>query len=407
MPGYNPLLANACLACGLFLHKRKCMRPKENWEKAQRDSDRRRKRSDQQKKAKRDSLSSHPGSDASQSAGDGQSNASTPAPAPTDGANEKSVHRMSPQLPVFRRPRASSVQESPINTKSGLPEASAALALQKAIQSSPARLIGTQSIPIDVEQLTPKPTRRVLFPTPPKHDITKAAPLDRLAFAKDSKLISSHSQDVSDQNDHDQNDKENHPPSLEQQDPALDNLFEEAEEHVPRPTTPTPISSTHGSGSLKTPKNSITPHRLPPTTGDFFSSTAKAILQHPTTPRRSIRSSSSQPLGEVTPFTAHLNQLFSEGIGSPSANYDFPSLPSLHNTPGRTGNDYSFANFDSQDFFSTDAPMPSSPPGLFGVYEDPDEQDTNDLVIDYRVRGDEDMSKALKTPKASSLLVDR
>lgn len=391
-------------ACGLFLHKRKCMRPKENWEKAQKDADRRRKRSSQ-KKVESDPRPSHRGSDASQGLGDGQSNASSPPPGPTDGAADENTNRISPQLPVFRKPRALSVQLSPVTKDNCHPEASAVMALQRAIQSSPARLNGTQSAPIDVEQLTPKPTRRLLFPSPPKDDTTKATGACTLALARTSDSVGSHSRGFLNPAGQDSNDKENQPPPPDEEDPTLQGLFED-EGLNQRPTTPTPTKKSQDSGMFKTPKNNSTPHRPPPTTGDFFSSTAKAILQHPTTPRRSARSSSSQPLGEITPFTAHLNQLFSDANGSPSADFDFPSLPSLHNTPGRMGNDYSFGNFDSQDFFSTDGPMPSSPPVWFGVYEDPDEQETNELLTDYQGPEKEDMTKPSKRLQTAKLVID-
>ncbi|KAL8795129.1 MAG: hypothetical protein Q9195_002426 [Heterodermia aff. obscurata] len=391
--GYIEILL--CNPCGLHLNKRKCMRPKENWEKAQTDSDRRRKRSKQPKEARRDSLPTDPGSERSKARSDHQSQASSPPPGPTDVAADEASHQTSPQLPVFRKPRALSVQMSPFNRKTGLPDASAALALQRAIQSSPARVVGTQNAPIDVEQLTPKPTRRLLFPSPrPTPEITESAP-DILSSASASNDANPHSQHGTVSNNQDQNNKENRPPPTE--DEGLN----------PRPTTPTPTNTSHGSVTFKTPKTTSTPHRPPPTTGDFFSSTAKALLGHPSTPHRNARSFSNQPLSEVSPFTAHVNQLFSEANGSPAADFDFPSLPSLHNTPGRTFDSYSFSHLDSQDFFSTDAPMPSSPPVWFGVYEDPDEQETNDLFNDYQTPGNADVTKASEATKMPGLISEQ
>ena len=380
------------------------MRPKENWEKGQTDSDGRRKRSKQPKEAKRDSLPTDPGSEGSKASSNHQSEASSPAPGPTDGATDEASHQISPQLPVFRKPRALSVQMSPVNRKNGLAEASAALALQRAIQSSPARLVGTQNVPIDVEQLTPKPTRRVLFPSPrPTPEIIESAP-GILSSANTSNSASHHTQHATVPNNQDQNNKENRPPPTDNAVPTLENSLKEDEALNPRPTTPTPTSTSRGSVMFKTPKTTSTPHRRPPTTGDFFSSTAKALLGHPSTPNRNARSSSNQPLSEVSPFTAHLNQLFSEANGSPAADFDFPSLPSLHNTPGRTFDGYSFTNLDSQDFFSTDAPMPSSPPVWFGVYEDPNEQETNELFNDYQAPGTADVTKASEASKMPGLI---
>lgn len=383
------------------------MRPKENWEKVTKDRDGRRKRSSQPKKATPEQMPSNPASDASRGLGAGRSGASSPMPGPTDGIREEDINQMAPHIPVNRRPRALSVQLSPMKKNSGLPEGSAALALKRAIQSSPARLIGTQNAPIDLEELTPKPTRRLLFPSPVGPDTTKSAGLSRSPPAK--RKPPAH--DTSDLIDPKQEDKENLPPPQEDEHSVLDDLFEEREDLNQRPTTPMSTGKP-GIRTSKTPKNNITPHRLPPTTGDFFSSTAKALLQ-PRTPKRSATLSGVQPLGEITPFTAHLNLLFSGANDSPSANFDFPSLPSLHNTPGGTRNEYDFASLDSQDFFSTDAPMPSSPPVWFGVYEDPIEQKTGALFGDYAAPKDDSSvdldapTHASRTPKPPGLVVDK
>lgn len=320
---------------------------------------------------------------------------------------------MVPQLPVNRKTRALSVQLSPVNKKSGLAEGSAALALKRAIQSSPARLVGTQSAPIEVEELTPKPTRRILFPSPGNSDTSKPAGMGRAPAAEGSEsgtsIICVKPVPIA----ADPDDKENCPPPPEDEDDfAFDRLFDEHPESVARPTTPTPSGNLHISSMLKTPNNNGTPNRLPPTTGDFFSSTAKALLQHPRTPKRNATISATLPLGEITPFTAHMNQLFSEANDSPSANFDFPSLPSLRNTPGGSGHDFNFSNLDSQDFFSTDAPMPSSPPVWFGVYEDPVDHEASTLFGDYQSPNDatsvdlDANSLTSKTPKTPGLIVD-
>jgi hypothetical protein len=91
------------------------------------------------------------------------------------------------------------------------------------------------------------------------------------------------------------------------------------------------------------------------------------------TPRRSPRNHDG---GFVSPFTATLNQMMSEANSqtqSPSRNLldgvelDFDHLPDLP-----LGNHGSFDNsFSLEDFFSTDVPMPSSPPRAFKLYEDP------------------------------------
>lgn len=263
-------------------------------------------------------------------------------------------------------------------------------------------------MPIDVEDLTPQPTKRILFPSPTLSEEVKS---DRNpAIEGSSKGRNPNTSKLLEVPDNDQADKENCPPPTE--DDGLDHLFTEDHQSTCA-TTPTPTSASRAH-TLKTPRGS--PNRLPPTTGDFFSSTAKALLRTPTTPKRTP-SKDNQSLAELTPFTAHLNQLLSEaneGNGSPgSRSFDFPSLPSLHNTPGRRTMDFDFSGFDSQDLLSTDVPMPSSPPVWFGVYEDPIEHGAGSLWGDYVLPNsastppdDEDAVNGAHSPKTPGLVVD-
>ena len=313
------------------------------------------------------------------------------------------------QLPPFQHRRASSQHTISPQAKCRIAEeASAVAALERAIRSSPHKFRGTAQVPIDVEELTPQPIRRVLFPSPTLSEEAKSNGDSVVnGSGKGRNQESSKLLEVPDKY---QADKENCPPPNE--DDGLDHLFTE-DNHTTRATTPTPTSSSRAH-TFKTPGKS--PNRLPPTTGDFFSSTAKALLRAPATPKRTP-SKDSQPLGELTPFTAHLNQLLSDannGNGSPgSRSLDFPSLPSLHNTPGRRTMDFDFSQFDSQDLLSTDVPMPSSPPVWFGVYEDPIEHGAGSLWGDYTLpnsastppdnEGEGDGNQGPKTP---GLVVD-
>ena len=281
-------------------------------------------------------------------------------------------------------------------------DATAAVALQRAIQSSPARLIGTQNVPIEVEDLTPKPTRRLLFPSPTQSEENRAL-RDHNSNTRNkiphnpgpsTKDFGSH---------HDQADKENCPP-VEDED-GIDHLFEENDQRsISRPTTPTPNSKLL-TPSFKTPRKSTSPPRTPKTS-DLFSSAARALLHPMATPKRTPSKSNIQALGELTPFTAHLNSLLSEA--NDSQNFDFPSLPSLDSSPHRVRNDFDFSQFDATDFLSTDAPMPSSPPAWFGVYVDPIEQG-NGLWSGYLppvASPDINEAGAGKTPKTPGLTVD-
>ena len=354
-------MADQFAACGLWLHTRKCMRPKEVWDKTQNGSDEKRKRGTNAKRQRANSTSEQaanavPNRSALHSHGSSSAN---------DGGQTEGMDSES-QLPPFKHRRASSQHTiSPQAKRRIVEEASAVAALERAIKSSPHKFRGTEHVPIEVEDLTPQPTRRVLFPSPT---------LSEKANSNHSSVVKGNGKGR-DQDpikpfefpDNDQADKENCPPA---EDDSLDDLFTE-DHHTTRATTPTPTNSSRAH-TFKTPKRS--PNQLSPTTGDFFSSAAKALLRAPTTPKRTP-TKDIQLLGELTPFTAHLNQLLSDtnnGDRSPGSNsFDFPSLPSLHNTPGRRTMSFDFSQFDSQDLLSTDVPMPSSPPAWFGVYEDP------------------------------------
>lgn len=393
-----------CNPCGLFLHTRKCMRPKEVWERPPNGGDGKRRRGGNNGgRGKSDSISEPAANNASDDTAL-HSDASTPA----DGGQTEGVE-CEPQLPAMQHRRSSSAQmtSSRRNLRT-LDDASALAALQRAIKSSPHKFIGTEHVPIEVEDLTPHPTRRVLFPSPTQSQ--EARPNRSFCAGSDNRDPNEHPDNTSDA-DIGQANKENCPPATEDDD--LDQFFEEDADinsHNVSCTTPTPTSSSRAM-TFKTPQRS--PGRLPPTTGDFFSSAAKALLRPSVTPKRTP-TKDSQPLGELTPLTAHLNQLLSDAnSGSPgSQNFDFPSLPSLHNTPGRhiRHMDFDFSNFDSQDLLSTDVPMPSSPPAWFGVYEDPIENRAGSLWGAYplseHATTPHDELDERKTPKTPGLIVD-
>ena len=376
------------------------MRPKEVWEKthSQRGPHEKRKRAPRARKQDSVSANNHAASDASNGTAL-HSDASSP---PNEASPEEGARERIEQSPT-KRQRASSVQIAPVTTKgNNMSDTTAAVALHRAIQSSPARLTGTQGTLIEVEDLTPKPIRRVLFPSPTQSNEGRAL------RNHDSNLkIIQHHQAPSINNPSpvlDQADKENCPPVDDVE--SVDNLFaENNEQSISRPTTPTP-SSKLLAPSFKTPTRS-SPLNRTPKTSDFFSSAARALLRPITTPKRTPTKSNTQPLGELTPFTAHLNSLLSDA-NNPDNNFDFPSLPSLNNSPNHTRNDFDFSQFDTQDFLSTDAPMPSSPPAWFGVYVDPVEQGDG-LWSDYQLPeagSPADEAGDGKTPKTPGLAVD-
>ena len=346
-------------ACGLFLNTRKEMRPQEVWEKHQEKLAGSGIKGKSVPRGKKQKVMSALERGTAKELGESISHAN--GSSPPDDAN---ADIEDPQLRVSQRPRASSLQM--MNRAERLNDTAAVAALQRAIQSSPAKFLGTLHVPIDVDDVVPKPTRRVLFPSPPqKRSSNLLEGLDLNTAAK--RLRENHASCGSDQESSvaDQADKENCPPAV---DDGLDHLFDE--DHQRLASTPSRRSP---SNTFKTPSR-FTPSQRVPLSDDFFSSAARAMLLGPSTPVQTP--SKSQSSGGMTPFSAKLAQLFSEvGNASPSTSFiGFPQLPSLGNTPKRTDTfDYSF---DPHDFMSTDVPMPSSPsPDLFGVYEDPVEGD--------------------------------
>ena len=398
--GFSEVLL--CNPCGLWLHTRKCMRPKEVWEKPQNGGDGKRRRGGENGRQKSHSISDNANNNSSDSPAL-HSDASTPA----DGGQTDEAGK-EPQLPVMKHRRATSEQiVSPHQTRKDIKDRTAQAALERAIKSSPHKFVGSKQSPIQVEDLTPQPTSRILFPSPSSSHQARS----KHGSIAGSVIQTHKQQDVEgrSQTASDQANKENCPPT--ESDAGLDQFFDDDAFEDARSTTPTPTNSTRVM-ILKTLER--TPRRLPPATDDFFSSAAKALL-HPTTTPKRTPTKDHQPLEELTPFTAHLNQLLSDANqGSPesSQNFDFPSLPSLHNTPGRHGRsmDFDFSQFDSQDLLSTDVPMPSSPPAWFGVYEDPVEHGQSSVWADYETANaastPEDEAFKAKTPKTPGLVVD-
>ncbi|KAL8740637.1 MAG: hypothetical protein Q9190_006682, partial [Brigantiaea leucoxantha] len=352
-----------CNPCGLWLHTRKCMRPEEAWDKNNQGPNGRggpRKRTSQ-------STKQHPGSSVTLQAGAASNNSAfySDVSSPVEGNDQNKRDTEAPKSLANQRIRASSNPNSP--SRARMNNAMAAAALERAIQSSPVRFRRPPPMPRKSNDLTPKPTRRILFPSP--HQSGGAGGAD----AKGSKSNTcctncTAGESCGKRMRHDPANKENRPPQ-DVKSEVVDSF--PAIPHPVRSTTPTPVSKADEQ-ILRTPDRNTSPSGVMPTTGDFFSSAAKALLHPPLTPKRTPTRSNSQPLQDMTPFTAHLNQLLSDAhTGSPKGNhFDLPSLPSLSSTPGRMRQGFDFSHLDAQDILSTDVPMPSSPPAWFGVYED-------------------------------------
>ncbi|KAL9029189.1 MAG: hypothetical protein Q9196_002540 [Gyalolechia fulgens] len=393
-----------CNPCGIWLHTRKCMRPKEVWDKSQGPDGGpggSRRRASQTKK-------DNSGPSSQQPMGDDVSGGSvffSDGSSPADASDQTSENQV-PQLHAAKRPRAFSVQNGGSNINgTTLNEFSAAAALQRAIQSSPVRCRGIQQVDSVRKELTPRPTRRILFPSPTQREQYKELPGNTHGHGKDNAGSSDwHRRDANNAAD-----KENLPPQDDDHEGA-------AFDGLPARSITPPSTNKSRDTLFQTPNRSSTPD-LFPTTGDFFSSAAKALLRPQITPKHtSTRPDVSRPLSEISPFTTQLNSILSDAnaASTSGSTFDFPSLPSLTNTPNRTRHDFDFSQFDAEDLLSTDVPMASSPPveGWFGVYEDPIERDEN-LWSDYPFPGSSppltasQSSSASKAKTATALSLDR
>lgn len=285
-----------------------------------------------------------------------------------------------------KRQRASSVR--PGNNARALTSDVASAALQRAIQSSPARWAGTRHSPIQLEDDLGS-TRRLLFPSPRKEGSTDV--LGEVAINTVQPATRFHSLTYTKCQ---ASDKENCRP-LPLFDGADDDLIKLFEEVLTRPSRPTtPIRKSSPNKLFKTPTRQTPSHR-PLTRSQSKSARLAHKIQMlpqrtpsktPSTAARR-RSPRNHQRNFESPLTATLNMLLDEPVDthntineSPSRHLDlgldFANLPDLgHSTSNGTHCDaltFHLPGFDpNHDFFSTDVPMPSSPPRLFDLYEDP------------------------------------
>jgi hypothetical protein len=359
---HDKVYSNSRVACGLWLNKKGAMRPRAVFEKQPDPNKPKRKRRAKASKPK-DELQSDAAAPYSEATlYDGQSE----APYNTDGMTDSYSQEA-------YRSRASSFQVDSKPTMPQMNDSSAVAALQRAIQSSPAGMRGDRNSPIEVEpDLTPKPTRRLLFPSPRRAGEMKSLGDDRSLTSSPSKPPTKQSAELDVQLPElsfEEIDKENCPPPADYDGDDLRHLFEE---HISPKTTPT--KGGHLQDLLKTPtpgsrkRSALTPKRGPENNVEASITTpSRNIL----TPSRHNRGTTMAP---ETPFTKQLNALMSECLTSPSQAIDFSAFPPFNMTPGKSLNNTQFSDFTlAEDFLSSDLPVPSSPPpGLgFDLYEDP------------------------------------
>ncbi len=271
----------------------------------------------------------------------------------------------------------------------------AGTSLQRAIQSSPARFVGTRHSPIDVEDEMGI-TRRLLFPSPRKDGTPKVlgelatnTVISAVGFGTPSRTKATNA-----------GGKGKNGLSRLNGDEDIVRLFEEDIARQTRPSTPVQDNTPN---PFKTPTRK-TPNHRPITRSVTRSAQRSARLGHlgrdemlpqctpaktPSTARRSPRHRNN--LVE-SPFTATMNRLLdanSNEFRTPSRNLDLglhfgmPDLSGdLHSDSlmfGGTGFDGRHQEHRQDTLFSTDMPMQSSPPRLelhgiperFDLYSDP------------------------------------
>ncbi|KAF2161331.1 hypothetical protein M409DRAFT_69920 [Zasmidium cellare ATCC 36951] len=294
------------------------------------------------------------------------------------------------------RPRANSVQPQPArrtsdNINAGQVRRNAAMS--RDVQSSPVRTQGSQDSPIELD-LTPQPTRRLLFPSPRQAGETKsledganrgsASPKANASGEKPSlKVVGVVEETTVNVNVFEAftSDKENMAPPLNDTD-DLSHLFEGSPGALfktPLRKTPSKNAFNPTNDLLKTPTQSsrkrkpLTPSQNAANNADM---NGESLLTSPSQSRYFLRSTPSRlertpggrsvsggnqlPGDGISPFSRHIAQMLSDANGmgeaftSPSRQYDFSDMPTF-TTPGRDQVDWKgldeilnsdFANYD-------------------------------------------------------------
>jgi hypothetical protein len=345
----------------------------------------------------------------------------------SNGGEEENTDSIEPQLPPMPRDMRASSADPPAQ---GLRRATKAIQQYRLVQSSPPKGGNSEVDPIDLD-LTPKPLRRQLFPSPdkaPNTSISGQIPglsknggllpsfvrrSPRLTKTKDIFQIPGVAGAVAITADG----KENMVPelSMDHSTMSLDELFDDigAEPMLP-PSTPKRRSERLLS---KTPQRgfgadiSSNVQRTP----TFRTPKAKQA-QHPIA--AALLGTAVKDVTEMTPFSFSIHQALESAQGkdqssrrsTPRKNvvFEFPDLPSL-NGSSPSSNDPFNINFSElptdiqtdMTMFSTDAAMPSSPPNFFHFIDPSGGEGTND---DWGQMEEQSKESAYPDPSEMSLV---
>ncbi|KAK0125539.1 hypothetical protein ONS96_009376 [Cadophora gregata f. sp. sojae] len=396
-----------CNPCGIWMSKYKTQRPEDKWDNnGPLERPRGEKKRTTQRMAKPRKLPELNPMPPTSEANFPQSDANFPAseanfpmseaPAPPEVISPGDISAMqqaSASTEQSQRQRSTSAQ--PKKRLNAMTSDAASAALRRAIQSSPARWAGTQHSPIELEEQEDMgSTRRLLFPSPRKDTSPKVlgeVVTNVVQIATEFRSPKESIIEIEGQN------KENHPPAIGEDDVDAEflQLFEaeiSKSGEIQRPSTPVRNSPTQN--PFKTPTRPTPSHR--PITRSVTRSARSArsnrsakspsqLLTFAPTPSRTPASALRRLLSPrhdhgvfESPFTATLNQMMSEANNQTSPirdadgmELDFGNLPELPQLGD--GHSHGDLNFSLEDFFSTDVPMPSSPPrmGNYQIYEDP------------------------------------
>jgi hypothetical protein len=377
-PGAGFVTAVVCNPCGLWFKKTKHMRPAEKWHK----SIRRRKRQ-------------RSGEDATDGMEPDSEAFFTDQLGPEDSAEASNSDE---HPPLRDRSPSRRLQVKRVRSNSMLAASSLQINAQRAlpvptdtraVQSSPIRFRGSQETPIELD-LTPKPIRRLVFPSPRQVGVSKnledgESPLRKSISppgegAQKRRVTPSKIALGNDDNDVTvfgavTLEKENIAP-LDDAD-ELAYLFESPTQALFRTPQRKSTAKKAGFGSIpKTPTLSTQkPNAFSPNfnAANGAQGVADGCMLSPSSSRYFLRSTPSRlertPGGrsgqhvmaqEMTPFTRHLADMLNDGAAipevaftSPSRQFDFTDLPAF-STPGREMNWKDFDEMLSSEFVSVD-----------------------------------------------------